>query len=562
VTNQPNFVYSERFVKNNIWIWTNQLNYRNSFGKHNISVLGGTEAQRGTGREIAGRASGFFQYTNRDFINLNNGLIQGVSGRKFTPGSTQSYFGKVDYAYNGKYLLTASIRRDGSSKFLRPNKWGTFPAFSLGWRISDESFMKDISWINDLKIRGSWGKLGNEAAVPTTNSATLFSTARGSSWYDITGTQNSPQEGFFLSFQGNPVGKWEQSTTSNIGFDATIFNGTTEVVLDWYNKTTTDLLYNPVVQGIAGGAASNNPPFKNVGSMKNTGIDLMINNRTNVTRNIKLNTTLTFTTYKNTIVAITNDGQEFFDYNSPISEAGRIGSTITRNIVGNPLNTFFGYKVIGLFQNAAEVSSSPTQNGAAPGRFKYADINGDKVIDDKDRTIIGNPNPDFTYGFNLGVEYKGFDLTGFFYGKQGNDAFEFSRWYTDFSAGGGGAKSKRALNDSWLADGSRPNATTPIQETQYNGFSSGNNVNSYYVQSASYLRLRNLQIGYTLPVKLLGRSKISKTRIYIQGTNLFTITNYTGLDPEILSSDDRAAGIDVGVYPTVRQYLVGASINF
>ncbi|MEO6870430.1 MAG: TonB-dependent receptor [Ginsengibacter sp.] len=557
-----NLTYSERFGKNNIWIWTNLLSYKNTFGKHSVSVLAGTEAQRGTGRQMAGNATGFFQYNIRDFINLNNGVTQFLNGNKFTPGSTQSFFGKADYAYNEKYLFTASVRRDGSSKFLEPNKWGTFPAFSLGWRISDEGFMKGVSWINDLKLRGSWGQLGNEIAVPTFNSSTLFSSERGSSWYDLTGSQNSAQEGFYLSFVGNSVGKWEKSTTSNIGLDATIFKGTTEVVLDWYIKKTTGLLYNPAVQGIAGGAAANNPSFKNVGSMKNTGIDLMINNRTNVTRNIKLNTTFTFTTYKNTILAITNDGLKFFDFNSPVGESGRLGANITRNIVGNPLNTFYGYKVIGLFQNASDVSSSPIQDGAAPGRFKYADINGDKVIDENDRTILGDPNPKFTYGVNLGVEYKRFDLTGFFYGSYGKDAFEYSRWFTDFSGGFGGSRTKRALYDSWLPDGSRPNATTPIQEAGYNGFSIGNAVNSYYVQPASYFRLRNLQIGYTLPVKLLNKAKISKARIYIQGTNLFTITKYTGLDPEILSKDDRSGGIDAGIYPTVRQYLVGASINF
>jgi hypothetical protein len=225
------------------------------------------------------------------------------------------------------------------------------------------------------------------------------------------------------------------------------------------------------------------------------------------------------------------------------------------------LNTFYGYKVVGLFQSPADVSGSPSQDGAAPGRFKYADMNGDKVINADDRTIIGNPNPKFTYGLNLGFEYKGFDVNAFFYGAAGKDAFNVTRWWTDFSSGFPGGRSKRALYESWLPDGSRPDATTPIQETAAS-FSTSSVVNSYYVENASYFRMRNLQIGYSLPGSLIGKVKMSRARIYLQATNLFTITKYTGLDPDIIVNDDRAAGIDVGAYPIVRQFTVGANINF
>ena len=424
--------------------------------------------------------------------------------------------------------------------------------------------MKNVSWVNDLKLRGSWGKLGNEAALSAINAYTTFGSNRQSSWYDINGTNNTPQEGFFLSFVGNPLGKWETSITTNIGFDATLFKGSTEIVFDWYKKSTKDLLYNPSGQAIAGAVAANNPAFRNVGSMENHGIDLLINNKVNVGPAVKLNTTLTFTTYKNKILAITDDGQPFFDFNSPANEANRIGGNATRNFVGSPLNTYYGYKVIGLFQSAAEVTSSPTQAGAGPGRFKYQDTNGDNKIDASDRTIIGNPNPDFTYGLNLGAEYKAFDISAFFYGVAGKDAFSFTRWYTDFSSGFPGGRSKRSLYESWLPDGSRPNAKTPIQETiiASAGFSTSGVVNSYYVENASYFRMRNLQIGYTLPSSLLNKVKISKARIYIQGANLFTITKYSGLNPDIISTDDRASSVDIGAYPTVRTFLIGANITF
>jgi TonB-linked SusC/RagA family outer membrane protein len=563
--NTSNTTYTENFIRNYNWIWTNQVTYRQTFGDHNVSALIGYESQEGGGRQVIGGASGFYGYDYRPFINLGNGTVQNLGGSVvYTPVTTLSYFGKVDYAYNGKYLVSGTVRRDGSSKFKDPNQWGTFPAFSLGWRISDENFMKGISWINDLKIRGSWGKMGNEAAAGGSNAITQFASNRQSSWYDVTGAQNSPQEGFYLSFVGNPNGQWERSVTSNIGFDATLFNNSTEVVIDWYSRKTEGLLVAVGGQAIGGAVSANNPAFRNVGSMENTGLDLMINNRLNLTKDLRLTTTLTFTTYHNEITAITNDGQAFFDQNSSANEANRIGQNATRNFVGSPLNTYFGYKVLGLFQSAAEVTGAPTQPGAAPGRFRYADINGDKIINADDRTILGDPNPDFSYGLNLALEYKGFDLSGFFYGVSGKEAFSFTRWYTDFSSGFPGGRSKRSLYESWLPDGSRPGATTPIQETVISnaGFSTSGNVNSYYVEDASYFRLRNLQLGYSLSAETLSKIKISKIRIYLQGTNLFTITQYSGMTPEVMNNDDRAQGIDIGAYPNVKQFLFGLNVTF
>jgi TonB-dependent starch-binding outer membrane protein SusC len=555
--------YNENYFNNWQWLWTNQLSYRHNFGKHSISALAGTEAQKGGGRQIIGSASGYYSYDYRPFINLSNGTVQNLGGSvSYTPGTTVSYFAKADYAFNGRYLVSATFRRDGSSKFLGDNKWGNFPAFSLGWIMTEETFAQNWKFLNFFKVRGSWGKLGNEAAVSSSNAFTTFGSNRQSSWYDINGTQNSPQEGFFLSFVGNPLGRWETGISTNIGFDATILNNSTEIVFDWYQKKTEDLLYNPSGQAIGGAVAANNPSFKNVGSMKNSGIDLMINNRSNLTKDLRLITTLTFTTYKNEITEI-NGEQEFFDFNSPVNEANRIGSNATRNFVGEALNTYYGYKVIGLFQTAAEATAW-NQAGAAPGRFKYADVNGDKKIDADDRTIIGDPNADFSYGLNLALEYKGFDLGMFFYGVAGKDAFNFTRWYTDFSSGFPGGRSKRSLYESWLPDGSRPNATTPIQETTIaaSGFSTSGVVNSYYVENASYFRMRNLQIGYTLPTAWSNKAKLSKVRFYVQGTNLFTITDYSNINPEIISADDRSSSVDIGAYPVVKQFFFGANIGF
>jgi TonB-linked SusC/RagA family outer membrane protein len=555
--NNANTTYGEGSFNTFSWLWTNTLAYRKTFGEHNVAALVGYESQKAGGRQIIGNSTGYYAYNYQPFINLSNGTVQNLGGSvAYTPVTNLSYFGKVDYSFRGKYLVSASVRRDGSSKFLDPNKYGTFPAFSVGWRIVDEPFMSGATFINDLKLRAGWGKSGNEAALSPSNSFTTFGSNRQSSWYDIAGTQSSPAEGFFLSFVGNPNGGWEKSVSTNIGFDATILKNSTDIVFDWYQRKTEGLLYNPAGQGIAGAVAANNPPFRNVGSMQNTGIDLMITNRAKIAKDLRLISTLTLTTYTNEITAITNDGLKFFDFNSPANEQNRIGAPITRNIVGNPMNTFFGYQVAGIFQSAAEVSSAPTQSGAAPGRFRYADINGDKKIDADDRTILGDPNADLTYGLNLALEYKKFDFVVFFYGVQGRDIFNYTKWWTDFSGGFPGGRSKRSLYESWLPDGSRPGAKTPIQETS-NGFSSGSTVNSYYVEDGSYLRLRNLQIGYTFKIK-----GISGLRAYIQGTNLFTATKYSGIDPEILVNSNSAQGIDTGAFPIVSQYTFGLNVKF
>ena len=563
--NTGNTTYTQNNVTNNSWIFTNTLTYKNNFGKNSLNVLVGMEAQKAGGYQTIGASSGFYAYNYKPYINLNNGTVQNLGGSQtYTPNTLVSYFAKAEYAYDNKYLLTALIRRDGSSKFQDPNQFANFPAFSVGWRVSEENFMKGATWLNDLKLRASWGQLGNESAVTAANSFTTFGSNRQSSWYDINGTQTSPSEGFFLSFVGNPLGKWETSQTENYGFDATILGGSTNIVFDYYIRKTKDLLYNPAGQAIQGAVAANTPAFQNVGSMENHGIDLSINNRAKITKDLILNTAVTFTTYTNKVTAITQDGQMFFESNSPLNEQNRIGSPVTRNIVGQPLNTFFGYKVLGLFQNAAEVTKSPTQTDAAPGRFKYADINGDGKIDASDRTVIGNPNPGYSYGINLGFEFKAFDLTAFFYGVGNKQAFNYTRWWTDFTPGTfPGGRSKDALYNSWLPDGSRPNARTPMAElTPGTGFSDNTVVNSYYVEDASYFRMRNLQIGYTLPTSLVSKVKISKARFYIQGTNLFTSTKYTGINPEVTSSSDLSQGIDISSYPVVREYLIGASITF
>jgi TonB-dependent starch-binding outer membrane protein SusC len=554
--------YTEEMGRGRGWTWTNQLTYKNRFGEHDITALVGTEAQEYWNRFINGSRVDYF-VDNPDFRSLNSGGASGqrANGSPGTPVALSSYFGKVDYVYSDKYLASFAIRRDGSSRFGPENPYAVFPAGSIGWRISREAFMQDLRWVTDLKLKGSYGKLGNQR-IANNNAFTTFAQGPGSSYYDINGNSTSTSQGFQQSFVGNPAGKWETNITTNIGFDASLFGGKTEVSFEWYKKTTEDLLFRLPQVASGGAAVLVNPAFFNVASMENTGIDLLITHRMNVggANGIGLDITGTFTTYKNEITGLA-ENIDFFEFDN--GERGRIGGVFTRNAVGHPVSAFYGYQVQGIFQSADEVSKSPVQDGKAPGRFRYLDVDGNDTINTEDRVFFGNPNPDFTYGLNINLSYKNFDLTAFFYGAQGKDAINYVKWWTDFYPSFQGAKSKAALYGSWSP--TNTGATTPIAENASN-FSNNNTPNSYYLEDASYLRLKNLSIGYTVPTKILNRVKVDRLRIYAQATNLFTITKYSGLDPEIIANgngaNDAGQGFDAGVYPTVKQFLIGVNLNF
>lgn len=562
--NQENLVLNAVTEGNSIgraWTWANQLTYKNTFGAHTVNALVGTEANLNDFRYTEARRQGYFS-NDLTYRTVSSGSgTQSASGAPGILRTIYSLFAQVNYAYNDKYLVGATIRRDGASAFGPEKRYGTFPAFSLGWRISEETFLKDVSWITDLKVRGSWGKMGNQG-INAANQFTQFAGDNGSSYYDIGGTGNSLVEGFYLSFIGNSRGAWETNTTSNIGFDATLFNGKTEIVFDLYKKNTTDLLFAAEQLGNSGTSAANNPPAFNLGSMKNTGVDLGIIQRANIggPNGLRLEGTLTFTTYRNKITNITDTTVKFFDVGVS-TEQNRIGGFFVRNQVGQPLSSYYGYKIIGLFQSAEDISKSPTQTDASPGRFKYQDTDGDGNITADDKVFLGSPNPDFSYGFNLDLSYKNFDLGMFFYGVQGRQAINYTKWFTDFYPSFAGGKSKAALYESWLPD--RTNTTVPIAENEVgeSGFSSTGQINSYYVEEASYLRMKNLTLGYTFSKSLLSRYKIDRVRIYVQATNLFTSTKYSGLDPEVIG-DDQGSGVDIGAYPTVKTFLVGLNLNF
>jgi TonB-linked SusC/RagA family outer membrane protein len=551
--------YGEGSGYNSSWTWTNQLTYANIFGKHNVKILAGSEAISSYGR-YSSLTRGDYFLTDPDYLVPNTGSpsTQSNSGSGYR-SSLFSLFARGDYSYNDKYLFSATVRRDGSSIFAVGHQYGVFPSFSGGWRISQEDFMKNISWLNDLKIRGGWGKLGSLSNTPTTNPYTLFAQDAYNSYYGITGDYSATALGFYASNLGNTNTTWEEDIITNVGLDATILNNKLDLSVEWYKKAISGLLFQQTISYFAGGASS---PFVNLGNIENKGIDGSATYHANISRDFKLDITGSFTSYNNKVVKLP------FQYVDEYSAgSSRIGA-FSRLQVGQPVGEFFGYEVVGLFQSADDVAKSPTQDGAQPGFFKYRDVSGpdgkpDGKISDDDRTFFGNPNPDFTYGLTLGASYKNFDFSAFFYGSQGNDVINYVRYWTDFYQVFNGNVSKDAVYNSWTPN--NLNAKVPLL-SQKAGFSNTTVFNSYYQEDGSYFRCKSLILGYTIPVTSLQKLHIDKFRIYVQATNLFTLTKYTGLDPELQASDlnnNTNFGIDFGNFPAnQKQYLVGVNVSF
>jgi TonB-linked SusC/RagA family outer membrane protein len=528
-------------------IWTNTLKFNKAFGKHNVSVLAGSESIKNEGRSLGGGANGFYA-TDPDYMIIGNGTKNLTAASSAYVDALFSVFGRLDYAYHDKYLLGVTVRRDGSSRFGSESRYGTFPSFSAGWRVSEEPFMKNIRWINDFKLKASYGILGSQNNVNPENAYSLYGSTLNNSYYDHAGTGTGLQQGFYQSRNGNPRTSWEQNVITNVGFDALVLNNQVELSAEYYRKSINGLLFPEPLPATAGGATA---PTINIGDIRNTGMDISATYRGRVGENFRFSLGANITTYRNLVVSIPDPG--YFES----SGGGSILGTLVRNQEGQPVSSFFGYKVIGLFNSEADVASAPKQNEAAPGRFRYQDTNGDGSINTDDRTFLGNPNPDFTYGFNLGSEYKRFDFSAMLYGSQGNDVLNHVRYFTDFFSNPGG-KSNVLLN-AWTPENT--NTNVPKVES-VSSFSSSGVANSYYVENGSYLRLKSLQIGYTLNPKLGTKLGLNKLRIYLQTANLFTLTKYKGLDPE-LSGSSSSFGIDFGNYPNnQKSFLAGISLSF
>lgn len=553
--------YSQSSTSGYNYTWTNTLSYHQTFGKHDLKALVGVESYQSRLDILGGTRQNYYSF-DPNYVNLSTGASDGQSNYSYAltpPEGLFSYIGRLDYSYNDKYLLSAVIRRDGSSKFT--NQYGWFPAISAGWRLSQENFMKNISWLSDLKIRGGYGVLGNQFNITAGNRFTNFSSSIGQSYYGI-GGGTSIVPGYYQSTQGNPDAKWEKDINSNIGIDASLFNDKLSFTIDYYRKDIRDLLFNPPSLATYGNAT---PAYVNIAKMKNDGLDASVTGNFKVNHDIGINATLSVTTYNNKIVKVSNDAN-YFDTDN----GRRVGASLVHNAVGHSIGEFYGYQVVGFWNSQAEVDAANAKARKATGdpnavyeqdigvgRFKYADINGDGQITAADRTYLGNPNPKFSTGLNLGFNYKQFDFSIFLYGVFGNKVWNNVKYWRDFYSSFETAKSHTALYDSWTPQ--NHNAKAPIQEL--GGYFSTNGApNSYFVENGSYLRAKNTQIGYTFTNGALKKLSIQKLRVYISAANLFTITKYSGLDPE-LGGTTTDFGVDEGTYSSSRTFLVGVNLS-
>jgi TonB-linked SusC/RagA family outer membrane protein len=545
------------------WTWTNTLNFQKIFfTDHNVKLLGGTEAVKENSRGV--RAFGQnFDFETNDFVSLNTATAGSLSDRvisNYNVGRSTLYslFGKLDYAYKGKYLLSATYRRDGSSRFGPNVRYATFPSVGLGWRVSEESFMQSITWINDLKLRAGWGQMGSQSNVDAANQFSTFTSNPPLTSYDINGNNTSAAQGYRQGRLGNLNSKWETAETTNFGVDATLFNNKISFSLDVYTKDTKDLIVDQLLNGLQ---PQFTPPRINLGTMRNKGFDLSLNYNGSSRGDFGYDIGITFTRYKNTLTKLNNE-------NAPrIIGLERLASAV-RSELGYPISSFHGFVIDGFNNTAAEAASSGMP-GATVGSWRYKDINGDKTINDLDRTFLGNPHPDFQAGLNLGFNYKAFDFTAFFFWNKGNEIYNYTKYYTDMRVFVGGV-STRVLNDSWTP--TNMNAKLPaLGVGAANGYTSftTSTSNSYYVEDGTYFRAKTLQLGYTLPRSLANMARLSNVKVYVQAQNLFTITKYTGADPDInqISRDPFGArdfylGVDLGGFPNPKQYIAGISVTF
>lgn len=552
--NFDNNTLSEYQGKGTEWTWSNTLNYTHNFDDiHNLTLLLGTEAIKGSSHQLNGSGRDFFVTGDLNYYYINTAATN-TAGSSGGSSSLFSVFGRADYSFMSKYLVSATLRRDGSSNFGPENRYGLFPAASVAWRLSNEGFMNNSTWMDDLKIRAGYGVTGNQS-IPSFQYLRRFASGINNSSYPITGGELA--SGLWTSNYDNRAIKWEERSSINIGVDYSLFDYKIDGSIEWFNTATKGVLY-PVPQPTAA-VGSGASPFINSGDIKNTGVEFAINYHHNMSSTgsdvFQFDVGASVSSYKNMLESLAPTVSE-----QPYLTLRGVTTSIMR--AGAPLGSFYGYNVIGINQSTEDIASSASYDGARVGGFKYEDVSGpdgvpDGIIDGFDRTVIGNPHPDFIYSLSFNAAYKNFDLSMFFNGSHGNDLFDLTRQYTDFYAFPG-AVSVRTL-DAWSPENPNSLMPSPYDEPPTIEYQSS----SYYVQDGSFFRMKNLQLGYNFPVNNMFGNHISGLRVYLSATNLFLITSYSGMDPEVsqYSSTFTAPGVDMGVYPIPRQYLFGINLT-
>ena len=541
-----NNTLSEQSFRQDSWVVTNFLNYKNSFGDHTLDLLVGTESTKNNYKGFGALRTNYL-FEDPSFYLLSNGSgVPVISGASASSNSIFSLLATANWSYGGKYFATATVRKDDTSRFAKATSDAIFPSGSIAWLVSNEDWF-DSSVFDTLKIRASYGELGNQE-IGISNADINISTINEFTGAYAFGGSGSATAGAVIASKGNPLLTWETMTSKNFAIDAGFFDNKMTMTLDVFENVTDGLVAQDT-QKISTTAIDASAPYTNLGSMKSSGFDLSLN-YTDVT-----SSGLTYSISANATKAVNEVTELISEAYSGSSQ--RIG-TMTRTSVGEPISYFYGRKVLGIFQNDAEVAAHATQDGAGPGRFKYEDINGDGVINDSDRTKIGDPHPDLIFGVNMNFAYKSWDMSMFWNGSLGNDIFDYTALYYETPYFFNGNRSTRVL-DSWSPTNTGAELPALSETTLNSEFSTAN---SFFVRDGSYVRLRSLQIGYTLPDTIASKLGASSARVYYNGTNLLTLTDFTGLDPEV----PRGGALDIGVYdsqyPSNSISSLGINIKF
>ncbi|MFT3739796.1 MAG: TonB-dependent receptor [Breznakibacter sp.] len=557
------------------WTWRNIANYNNVFADiHSVNLMLGQEMQESRWEYLYGYRSGFLNNMAHD-LNAGDGTTARANGQS-SENSILSYFGRIFYSFDDRYLLTATLRHDGSSKFAEGNRWGTFPSAALAWKISNESFMKDHEVVNNLKLRLGWGAVGNQNVEDYAYTSTMAAVTT------VWGT------GQLSGNTANPKLRWETTYSSNVGLDVNLFRNRIEFIGDIYYKKTKDLLLRLPLPAYVGstGQGSTTPPWANIGSLENKGIELTLNTVNYDKRNFQWRTNLVFSLNRSKVLKLDTQTSTL---DKTIQE-GSETTIVTRTSVGNPIGMFYGYKVIGRFNTATDFfykdeegnikevarpkGLSISETGTWIGDYIFKDINGDGEITESDRTFIGNPEPKFTYGIGNTFSYKNIDLTILLNGSYGNDVINYQRRWLE----------NPRENHNLLKEAIRyarvekidPDGPVDFRNMHITGgdndmyrlsASSSNNNNRMsdrYVEDGSFLRIQNISLSYTLPAKWSGKVGLDNVRLYTNLQNVYTFTKYSGYDPEVgsLNQDALLTGIDNARYPSPRIYTFGINLTF
>ncbi|NDP20863.1 MAG: TonB-dependent receptor [Paludibacter sp.] len=541
---------SRGYSKKENTLFENTLNYNHTFAsKHSVGAMIGYTAEQTRYENI---------YATKQNTPNNEPELQYLDAAQLATSATAtggayessilSMLGRANYNYDDRYLATVSIRRDGSSRFGKKNQYGNFPSFGLAWKINNETFFKEMNqeFLNSAKLRVGWGQVGNQN-IGNYAFQNLMSTSAQYAY--LYGNPEVVYQGAVAVDLGNVDVKWESTESTNIGLDLGFLNGRLNVSAEYYNKVTKDML---MVEPIPYFLGFEKGPTTNVGSVRNSGVESQVEWRDRIGNDFKYTIGANISTIKNEMLSM---GTSKF-----ISGATLRNGNATYTSVGNPIGSFWGYRTDGLVQTPEQLADVITrQPNAGLGDVVFVDVSGDTKLTDLDKTIIGNPLPDFYYGFNLGLEFKGFDCSVVFEGTQGNDIFNAMRYFT-YDLGDVTNKSVEVLN-YWTPT----NTNTKIPRLNGKDKNDNKRISDLYIEDGSYLRLKTLQLGYSFPKSLVSKLFVSNLRVYVSGQNLLTFTKYSGADPEIgqiTSSNYTSRGVDIGTYPQAKVLTAGFNITF